>query len=225
MSYNIVSSPGSVRSLIKAVILLASFTTLVCTQACRENKLAVPPFTIDSLMTYSAEGLLTLVDASVLKDSVARNEEGARTWYTVLMPGTPSEVLICWMDSTRAQMWEVTVRAKHGQPNLWMSRDSIRTGLSVSDVDRINGSRFTVHPNGPSTFWRSYGRGILTQHIAAISFDTDSLVMPIPMLSDDSQLHALNFHVLSFSMTRWMLPSQVTVIRKPITDPKRRVTT
>lgn len=220
---------GWIRQFTKAIPLLMVTTAILCLGCCSgKSALDAPPFTVDSLMAYSSAALLELTYVSSLKDSVSENNQGVRRWYSVLNGGLPSEALICWMDSTRTQMWEVTVRVKPGQTNLWMTRDSIRTGLSLADVQRINGGPFLVERKGAAYGW-SYGwtlpgKGALAGNVASIIFGIDNRDYPgpWPLKSDDSKLLKIASPVQSFSVNRLTLPSQLIVIRKAITVDKTR---
>jgi hypothetical protein len=200
----------------RALALLAATAAMICMNACRTDITRQgPPFTIDSLMTYSSTGLQTLIGESNLKDSVGpADEPGTRHWYTLLLPGTPSEALICWMDSTRQQMWEVTVRAKPGLNNLWMTRDSLRIGMSLSEVQRINAVTFWVYPDGTTS---NFGLGVLDDHLSSLRFAFNGSAPSQTVSSDHEPLRGLNPVIRSFSVSRWALPAQVIVIKKPVT--------
>lgn len=201
----------------RAITLLAVTAAMMGMNACRTDITRQgPPFTVDSLMTYSSAGLLTLIGESNLKDSVGpADEHGTRHWYTLLLPGTPSEALICWMDSTRQQMWEVTVQSKPGLNNLWMTRDSLRVGMSLSEVERINGAIFFVHTAGELSDFN--GTGVLYNHLSSVRFAFNGPALAKAEVSDYAPLINLKPVIQSFSVNRWMLPKQVIVIKKPIT--------
>jgi hypothetical protein len=118
-------------------LLLCAFG-LVLTSCNVDIKIADAPFTLDSLMMYDYAGLEKVFGPEKLKDSLVL-AEGKPTRYTLVMSGTKAAVRLQWTDTARVSIDYATIS---GTASAWKTRDSVTVGMSMVDLEKINGAPF-----------------------------------------------------------------------------------
>ncbi|MFN8349092.1 MAG: hypothetical protein U0X91_29095 [Spirosomataceae bacterium] len=81
---------------------------------------------------------------NVLRDSVYIGE-GFYEKGTTLYKGTPEEAQILWKDTVNfANPDNVLIRPAEGKPNQWLVEGGIKIGMTLAELEKINGKSFSV---------------------------------------------------------------------------------
>jgi hypothetical protein len=131
-------------------LLLILFCLALLFTGCKVNiTQSDAPITLDSLMNYDYAGLEKMFGAGKLKDSVVIvNNEMLR--YTLVMPGTRAFVRLQWTDTTRNTIAFASIFGNSRGASAWKTRDSVTIGITLVELEKINGAPFSFFNDGPA---------------------------------------------------------------------------
>lgn len=111
-----------------------------------DNFYCIPGVQAGIVKANSSEAsLIALLGAeNVVRDSVYIGE-GYYEKGTTLFKGTPDEARILWKDTVNyANPRNVMIRSAEGKPNQWLVDSGVRMGMTLKEVEKINGKPFKV---------------------------------------------------------------------------------
>ena len=110
------------------------------------NFYCIPGIQAGTVKANSSEASLKelLGAENVMRDSVYIGE-GFYEKGTTLFKGTPEEVQILWKDTINfAKPDNVLIRPAEGKPNEWLVEGGIKIGMTLKELEKINGKPFSV---------------------------------------------------------------------------------
>lgn len=110
------------------------------------NFYCIPGIQAGTVKANSSEASLKelLGAENVVRDSVYIGE-GFYEKGTTLFKGTPEEAQILWKDTINfAKPDNVLIRPAEGKPNEWLVEGGIKIGMTLKELEKINGKSFSV---------------------------------------------------------------------------------
>ncbi|WP_428654628.1 hypothetical protein [Runella sp.] len=110
------------------------------------NFYCIPGLKAGSVKANSSEASLKelLGAENVIRDSVYIGE-GFYEKGTTLFKGTPEEAQILWKDTINyAKPDNVLIRPAEGKPNQWLVEGGIKIGMTLIELEKINGKPFKI---------------------------------------------------------------------------------
>lgn len=110
------------------------------------NFYCIPGIQAGTVKANSSEASLKelLGAENVMRDSVYIGE-GFYEKGTTLFKGTPEEAQILWKDTINfAKPDNVLIRPAEGKPNEWLVEGGIKIGMTLKELEKINGKSFSV---------------------------------------------------------------------------------
>lgn len=110
------------------------------------NFYCIPGVQAGNVKANSSEAsLVAMLGAeNVVRDSVYIGE-GYYEKGTTLFKGTPDEAQILWKDTVNyANPTSVMIRSAQGKPNQWLVDSGVVMGMTLKEVEKINGKPFKI---------------------------------------------------------------------------------